>query len=99
MHLNSHIKNENGTTRPYYIKVDKFAIDNDKNQLNNLLQEAVDNSLTTKKESTAMNPDGKGAAKFYMTFKYTNNMNMEKHLQKDPFVVAVELCGKMSANL
>ena len=49
VYLNSHIEDENGTRRPYDTKVDKFAIDNAKNQLNNLLQEAFDNSLITKK--------------------------------------------------
>ena len=53
-------------------------MDNAKNQLNNLLQEAFDNSLIPKKEFTALNHDGKGAAKFYMTFQVHKEHEHEK---------------------
>ena len=42
---------------------------NIKTKLKNILMEAFDNTLITKEELEAMDPEGKNVSKFYMTFK------------------------------
>ena len=68
-HLGSNHELESGETIPFYSKVEPESIDNAKNKLKNILQEALDNNIISKEESEAMNPDGSSVGKFYMNFK------------------------------
>ena len=68
-HLNSTLKNLDGSTSKYYTKVNNTCIEEARMKLLNVLTEALDNKMISKEEFDAMNPEGKGAAKFYLTFK------------------------------
>ena len=59
VHLNSRQENENGTTSPYYTKVNKQEIQKVATQLTHVLDEALDNKIITDNEYKAMNPVGK----------------------------------------
>ena len=49
---------------PFLGPIEKVKI-----KISNIRQEALDNSLITKQEADAMNPDATSAGKFYMNFK------------------------------
>ena len=68
-HLESNMIDENGHIKSYYTKVNKSAIELAKEKLNKLLEEALGNHIIDKDHFNAMNPENKGTAKFYMTFK------------------------------
>ena len=69
VHLNSTLNNTDGSISNYYTKVDKTYMEEAKVKLQNVLNEAFDNQMISKEEFSAMNPEGKGAARFYLTFK------------------------------
>ena len=68
-HLNSNLENPNGSKNPYYTKVEKSELEVAKSKVKVVLIEAKDNNLISDEEFLAMDPDDKGAAKFYLLFK------------------------------
>ena len=61
---------EDGTEKPYYIKVSENKLDKAKDMLQQLLEEGYDNKYITKEELDAMKPDeDKGPGMFYCNFK------------------------------
>ena len=69
VNLNSKQENKNGTTSPYYTKVEEKEIKQVELELKQFLEEAHDNDIITDSEYKHMNPEGKNVAKFYMNFK------------------------------
>ena len=84
------------STSRYYTKVDKTTLNTAKNKLTHVLQEAFDNDLITQDEFRHMDPDGKSAAKFYMTFKVHNEHEHGKATPERPICSG---CGSMFYNV
>ena len=68
-HLNSKQKQEDGSYKPYYCKVDEDTIEVANTKIRNLIEEGFDNEYLNKEEFTAMDPEEKGPGKFYQLFK------------------------------
>ena len=68
-HLNGEQLQPDGTKKPYYKKVEQDALDNIKDKVNLVVEEAFDNDILKKDEYEAMRADEKAAARFYATFK------------------------------
>ena len=94
-HLNSRLKNADGSTSPYYIKSDVTAVNTANENLEKILQEAKDNYLITNAEYDAMLPEGKKLAKFYCTFKVHKE---HKHGEAPPERPIVSGCGATFEN-
>ena len=94
-HLNSRLKNADGSTSPYYIKSDVTAVNTANENLEKILQEAKDNYLITNAEYDAMLPEGKKLAKFYCTFKVHKE---HKHGEAPPERTIVSGCGATFEN-
>ena len=65
---NMHLSSEDGGN-PFYKKVNEYAIEEAKNKIKEVLKEAYDNDIITKREFEAMDPETKGVGRFYCTFK------------------------------
>ena len=68
-HPNSTHKLENGNEVSFYSEVQPEMIEEVKEKVINILQEALDNEIISKDEHDAMNPTATSAGKFYMNFK------------------------------
>ena len=68
-HLASEQKQQDGTSKPYYCKVEPDILDISKEKIIHILEEGFDNEIITKDEFLAMNPTDMGPAKFYELFK------------------------------
>ena len=65
----------------YYKKEDEFALERAKRHINTKLKEALDNSLISKDEFKAMDPEDKKPSKFYCLFKVHKE---QKHIETPP---------------
>ena len=94
-HLNSKLKRPDGSTTPYYTKAEEKDVENAKDNLKNLIEEAKDNDIITKEESKAICPEGKTIAKFYCTFKIHKD---HAHGETPPERPIVSGCGSIFEN-
>ena len=95
-HLNSRQTHADGSTRPYYMKVDETALEDAEAKLNAILEEALDNKIISKSEFNAMSPADKKAAKFYMTFKVHKE---HIHVKAPPERPICSGCGSIYKNV
>ena len=68
-HLNAKQEQSDGPQNPYYQEVEEKALDEIRQKVNEIVDEAFDNGIIKKEEYEAMKPDEKTAARFYCTFK------------------------------
>ena len=68
-HLSGEQVQSDGSRKPYYEKVKDDALEEIRNKVNLVVEEAFDNNIITKEEYEAMRADEKAAARFYATFK------------------------------
>ena len=68
-HLNSKQKQDDGSFKPYYQKVDKETVESVKTVISKHLKEGLEKEFISKDEFNAMDPVDKTAAKFYEIFK------------------------------
>ena len=61
-HLNSRQTHADGSTSPYYMKVEETALEDAEPKRNDILQEALDNEKITNSEFNAMSRTDKKAA-------------------------------------
>ena len=68
-HLSGEQVQSDGSRKPYYKKVKEDALEEIRNKVNLVVEEAFDNNILSKIEYDAMRADEKAAARFYATFK------------------------------
>ena len=68
-HLSSTMTNDDGTTSNYYEEVDDNTLTEAKNEILEVLKDALDEEIITKEEFRHMDPSDKGLARFYQLFK------------------------------
>ena len=61
--------NDDGTTSNYYEEVDDNTLTEAKNEILEVLKDALDEEIITKEEFRHMDPSDKGLARFYQLFK------------------------------
>ena len=64
-----HLMSEQSPGNPYYSPVDNLALEKLKVDLTNVIEDALKKNIITAKEYTRMNPEGKGAGRFYCNHK------------------------------
>ena len=72
-HLNLKQLQPDGTFLSYYEQVDELFMSNAKETISKLIQEGFDNGYICKDEYEALDPEDKGAARFYEIFKVHKN--------------------------
>ena len=82
--------------KKFYQKVNQLKLDEAKQEIKKVLEEAHDNEIITKDEYDAMNPDSKGLGKFYGTFKVH-----KEHTEgtAPPLRPIVSGCGSVTENI
>ena len=68
-HLKSTRKNSDGTESPYYREASEEDLEAAKAAILNVLNDALEQEIITKKEYEAMDPTSKGVGRFYQNFK------------------------------
>ena len=68
-HLTSLQVDKEGEDKPFYIKVDELKLNEAKDKLTKVIQEAFDNRIISKEERDAMDPKDRVPGRFYCTFK------------------------------
>ena len=64
-----HLMSEQSLGKPYYSQVHDIALDKLKVNLTNVINEALEQNIITSHEYAGMNPEGKGAGRFYCNYK------------------------------
>ena len=82
VHLSAEQTQLDGSTKPYYQKVEEDAIEEIRKKVNEVVEEAFDNGLIKKEEYEAMRADEKVAGRFMPPLKCTRIMTLEKLPQK-----------------
>ena len=93
-HLNS--SQNDDETKPFYKKVTNNELDEAKNEILKVLQEAFDNETITKSEYEHMNPENKNAGKFYCTPKVHKGHDESKPPPPRPIVSG---CGSLTEKI
>ena len=95
-HLSSEQKQVDGSTDPYYEKVEESKLTEIKDDIKHLLEEGYENEYLTKSEFEAMDPTSKGAAKFYQIFKVHKKHQAPETPPERPIISA---SGSVTENL
>lgn len=95
-HLDSKQKQTDGTSEPYYEKVDEKHLKKAKNNIKTTLEKAVEDELINKEEFSHMDPSDKKAAKFYSIYK------VHKEVPEGlipPLRPIISNCGSITENI
>ena len=78
-HPNSEETHEDGSSHPFYIKVDEIIIETAKTEIRMLIEEGFNNQILSQDEYEAINADNKSPARFYGNpkwHKFQENMEI-----------------------
>ena len=73
-----HLTSEQTPGKPFYSPVNDIDLEKLKVDITKLLQKGLEHKIITNDEFTAMNPEGKGAGRFYCNFKVHKEHNINE---------------------
>ena len=84
-----------GEDKPFYIKVDELKLNEAKDKLTKVIQEAFDNRIISKEERDAMDPKDRVPGRFYCTFKVHKDHKEVEAPPERPIIGGKFICREL----